>query len=121
MKITTVMIALALGASTFTAIDAAAQQSSNDRLNEQLDSSANAKNSEIEMQKKSDAQTLSDLKHDRSDTKLEAKEAQRVETNASNSAKASKNAYKSEKKAQKARRHANSNAKKAEQAKRKND
>ena len=62
-----------------------------------------------------DAKTLSGPKDEKSDTKLQAKEAQRVETNTSNATIASKNAYKSEKKAQKARKHVD--AKKARLAK----
>lgn len=114
------MIALAVGCSALVASNALAQDLPALTGGEYLDSLAAARNIQ-KIEKTADAKTLSDLKDEKSDAKLQAKEAQRVETNASNSAKASKNAYKSEKKAQKARRQADADAKKAGQAKKKVD
>ena len=116
MKITTVVIALAFGGSIFLANDLAAQDPFT--TDAKRDSLANAQYL-VKTQKTTDAQTLSDLKHNKSDTKAQAKEAQRVEENAAHSAKESKSAYKTEKKAQKARRKADAQAKKAAKAKKK--
>ena len=118
MRITTIIIALAVACLVFVAAIATAQDRSPLTGDAYVDSLAAARNIQ-KIEKKADAKTLSDLKDEKSDAKLQKKEAQRVETNASNSAKASKNAYKSEKKAQKARKHADADAKKAGQAKKK--
>ena len=91
------------------------------RQTKSIDSLADVRNEQANVQKKTDEQTLSDLKDNRSDTRHQAKEAQRAETNASNSAKESKSAYKMERKAQKARRRADSQTKKAAQAKKKTE
>jgi hypothetical protein len=121
MKLRTMLITLAIGSTVFLVTDAVGQDSPTleQRQTKSLDSLANARNEQANVQKKTDEQTLADLKDNRSDTKHQAKEAQRAETKASNSAKASKSAYKMERKAQKARRHADSQAKKAAQAKKK--
>lgn len=123
MKIKTLIITLALGSSVFLTDQAFGQEASTvtAKETERLDSLETAGKEQREIQKDADAKTLSDLKDKKSDTKLEAQEAQRVEEAANNSAKASKSAYKSEKKAQKARKHADAQAKKAARAKEKAD
>ena len=119
MKIKTWMIVVTFCGTALLATHAKAQDSSELSRAGRTDSLADARGKQIRDQKTTDDQTLSDLKHDRADTKRQAKDAQRVEDNASNSAKASKAAYKTEKKAQKARRRADGDAKKAARAKEK--
>ena len=121
MKFKTMVITLALSSSILLVTEAAGQDALTlqQRQTKSLDSLANVRNEQASLQKKTDEQTLSVLKDNRSDTKHQAKEAHRAETDASNSAKASKSAYKTERKAQKARRHADSQAKKAAKAKEK--
>jgi hypothetical protein len=121
MKFRTIVITLALGSSFLLVNEAIGQDPSTleKRQTKSLDSLAEARNEQAKNQKATDAQTLSDLKTDKSDTKREAKEAHRVEENAANSAKESKSAYKTEEKAQKARRKADAQAKKAAKAKNK--
>jgi hypothetical protein len=75
------------------------------------------KDSLAKVEKIVDADNLSELKSERNDTKAKAKEAQRVERNASDAAREARIAYQTERKAQKARQKADRQAKKAARAK----
>jgi hypothetical protein len=63
-----------------------------------------------------DREVLHDLKSEKTETQVNAKEARRVERDATTAARESKNAYRSEKKAQKARKQADRQGKKAVKA-----
>lgn len=63
-----------------------------------------------------DREVLHDLKSEKTETKVNAQEARRVERDATTAARESKNAYRSEKKAQKARKQADRQGKKAVKA-----
>lgn len=117
------MIALAFSGSLFATSDALGQSTPTAELKESawLDSVKVVRNEEVKAQTATDEQTLSDLKSRSSDGKLDAKKAQQVQTDASNSAKASKSAYKMEKKAQKARKNADAQTKKAKHLKETSD
>lgn len=72
-------------------------------------------------QKEEDAETLSDLKGEKRATKAKAKDAQRVEREASDASAQSRKAYRNEKKAQRDRKKADAQAKKAAKAREKSD
>jgi hypothetical protein len=116
-----------LGLCFLTANHAMAQgpESSKQELNVRMDSLVRGYDAQerkkksdeaIKTQDKTDAETLSELKSQKKDTKVKANEAQKVERNANDAARESHNAYKSEKKAQKARNKADKQSKKAEKA-----
>lgn len=67
-------------------------------------------------QKAEDLEKMTDAKSDRSETKAKLKEAQRVEGEANDAAKQSRNALRAERKAQKARKAADKQADRAEDA-----
>lgn len=74
-----------------------------------------------EAQKAEDAASIRELKEERAETRMKAREAQRVEREANNAATESRNAYRAEKKAQKARLKADAQAKKASRARDRSD
>jgi hypothetical protein len=87
---------------------------SNDSLQKSNDSlQKSAEREYIKVQKKNDADNISDLKVEREKTKMKAREAQRVERDANDAAVESRNAYRTEKKAQRSRKKADAQAKKA--------
>lgn len=75
----------------------------------------------LEVKEKNNSAYLSDLKSKKTDTKAKAKEAQRVERNATNAAVDSRKAYRSERKAQKSRQDADRQAKRAKKSRIKSD
>jgi hypothetical protein len=124
MKINRLICTLALGSSLLFATNAVGQERSlmTKAEHERMDSLSVAfKKTQAKEQKDRDAKTMSDLKSGQNATKATAKEAARVEQDASDAAKESRNAYRTEKKAQKARKHADAQAKKAARAKDKSD
>lgn len=72
-------------------------------------------------QKAEDAASIRELKEERAETRMKAREAQRVERDANDAATESRNAYRAEKKAQKARLKADAQAKKASRARDRSD
>src|SRR5690242_8921125 len=93
MKVSILMTVLALSGLVFSAGEISAQSSSPGmRENRRLDSLETVKR-EQPLQATTDADILSDLKSKKQDAKHDSKEAQRIEDDASNSAKASKRAY----------------------------
>lgn len=71
--------------------------------------------------KAQDQKTITDLKSEKNDSKVKAKEASRVKNEADDAARSSKQAYKAERKAQKARNQADAQAKKAAKSREKSD
>jgi len=86
-----------------------------------LDSLADYKQDQIRTQKADDAEALRKVKSARTETKANAKEAERVSDEAQNAAKQSRSALKTEKKAQKLRKQADKQAEKAKAARQKSD
>lgn len=87
----------------------------------QADSLSRVTQQQEAKEKRANAESVSDLKDQRNATRENAKEARRVEKDASDAARQSKNAYRQERRAQKARIQADKQAKKAERARRKSD
>ena len=79
------------------------------------------KRDQAQTQKAKDAEAMRDVKSEQVETKAKAKEAERIEGEAQDAAKQSKNELKTEKKAQKLRKQADKQAEKAEQARDKSD
>ena len=71
---------------------------------------------EVKAEKFKNKENLSDLKSEKTESKLQAKEAKRIERDANNAARESRMAYRSEKLAQKSRVRADKQAKKAAKA-----
>lgn len=76
---------------------------------------------DAQTQKAVDLEKMTDAKSDRSETKAKLKEARRVEGEANDAAKQSRNALRAERKAQKARKAADKQADRAEDARNKSN
>lgn len=118
MKIKLIICVLTLGSIFLLSNGASAQEPAGMRKAElrRLDSLELARAVQLKDQK-----TITDLKSERSDSKVKAKEASRVKNEADDAAKNSRQAYKSERKAQKARKQADAQAKKAAKSRAKSD
>lgn len=119
MKTKAVVLTLLLGSALFGANVTVAQEHSDSILSRA--DSIQATMETREAQEVKDRESISDLKQERAETKLKAKEARRIEREANDAATESRDAYRSEKKAQKARKSADAQAKKASKARDKSD
>jgi hypothetical protein len=125
MKMKLVMGTLALGAALLMTTQVSAQEEPSKMTKAEYkrqDSLALVRNNELrKVQVKTDAKSMSVLKNEQTDSKVKAKEADRVKKEADDAAKQSKNAYKTERKAQKARKQADAQAEKALKSREKSD
>lgn len=126
MKITQLMYVLILPIIiSCMAHTAAAQDSTRIRYDDRAhaDSLADAyrQKERAKDQTRQDSDKLSSLKAERRDTRAKAKEAQRIEREATDASRASKTAFRKEKKAQRSRAQADKQSKKAENARSKSD
>jgi hypothetical protein len=124
MKFKTTILALALTTvSSFTiGVYGQSQPLLTRDEHQHLDSLETAqKANQAQLQDEKDKDNLSDMRKSKRETKAKAKEAQRLESDANDAARQSKNAYKTEKRAQKARKQADRQSRKATEAKRKSD
>jgi hypothetical protein len=124
MKYKKIFLVLTLTAASLFTFEAFAQSSqamSKDQYDSIKSSQADYKRDQIQTQKEKDAETISDAKADRSDTKARAKEAARIDNEAQDAANQSKKALRAEKKAQKQRKQADRQAEKAETAREKSN
>lgn len=118
MKIKVLICVLTLGSILLFSSGASAQEPAGMRKAElkRLDSLDLARGVQLKDQK-----TITDLKSEKNDSKVKAREATRVKNDADDAAKASRQAYKAERKAQKARKQADAQAKKAAKSREKSD
>jgi hypothetical protein len=125
MKIKLIVCAVVMGAALLVTSQVSAQDESDKMTKAEFrraDSLELAnKNEQLRIRKNTDAKSISDLKSERRDSKVKAKEADRVKKEADDAAKQSKNAYKAERKAQNARKRADAQAKKALKSREKSD
>jgi hypothetical protein len=124
MKFTTAILISTLGATSFFAIESFAQERPlmTRAEHQRMDSLETVITKEQQQtQKGQDDANLRDMKQSRNETKAKAKEAQRVEMEASDAARESKSAYKTERKAQKARKQADRQAQRAAAARNKSN
>jgi hypothetical protein len=112
---------LTMGTIIFLAINAHAQEqvSASEQHHQDSIQMASAKDAQVE--KTRDDNRMADAKLDRKQTKAKAKNAQRIENDATDAALQSKYAVKSERRAQKSRARANKQAEKALKARTKSD
>jgi len=119
MKNRNIILALAVVIASLGTITVSAQDASNAAFDRMDSVQTQNRAEQVKAQKSTDAQSMSDLKASRKETKARAKEARTAERDANAAAKESKSAYKTEKKAQKARRQADAQTKKAAKAREK--
>lgn len=125
MKLKITMLAVAMGALSFFTIESNGQERTEMSKDEQvrMDSMQTAyrKDQEVRIQHANDKEKMASAKDARNDTKVKAKEAQRVNQEASAAARESRYALRAEKKAQKLRKQADAQAKRAAKARVKSD
>jgi hypothetical protein len=123
MKINTIIMTLALGSLSLASIETYGQYRTESTRSEaeRLDSASTMYRNEQVQQTEQDAERLADVKKDRRETKAKAKEARRVEQEASDAARESKYALRAEKRAQKSRKDADKQAQKANRARIRSD
>lgn len=120
-KVLSFLILTAASLFTFQAIAQSAASMSKAEFDRMDSSQAAYKRDQVQTQKTSDAEAISNAKADRVDTKAKAKESARIDGEAQDAAKQSKKSLRAEKKAQKQRKQADRQAEKAEAARDKSD
>lgn len=120
MKKQAIVLTIAMGAMSLLSAQLYAQEKNVSDL-ERMDSAEMATHEELRARQATDANTISDYRDNRKETKAKAKEARRVESDANAAARESRYALRSEKRAQKARKNADKQAEKASRARTKSD
>ncbi len=120
MKKQALVLTIAMGALSLLSVQVHAQEQSRPDT-ERVQRADSAEMAKFRTQQTRDANTISDYRDDRRETKAKAKEARRVESDANTAARESRYALRSEKRAQKARKNADKQAEKASRARTKSD
>lgn len=123
MKLNNIMLTLAFAGLLLSSGNLYAQEETdiNKKEIERLDSVADHEKDQARLQQQKDSEKITDFRKDKKRTKAKAKEAQRVEAEASDAARQSRIAYRNEKKAQKLRKQADKQADRASKARDKSD
>jgi hypothetical protein len=121
MKYKATIVTLTMSAISFLAINVHAQEQVSASEQHRQDSVQMASAKDAQIEKTKDEARMANVKLDRKQTKAKAKNAQRIENEATDAAQQSKYAVRSERKAQKSRARANKQAEKALKARTKSD
>lgn len=123
MKKQIIVLTIAMGTLTLLSSEIFAQEPSGSDIIkvERMDSTEMASRDELRARETRNANTISDYRDNRKETKAKAKEARRVESEANTAARESRYALRAEKRAQKTRKNADKQAEKAARARTKSD